>query len=131
MTADPETTLPSLTEAVNRLLTADRKSALQDRGKKFADAKQQAYERARTEATYGWDASPISLPRLSAEVWAQVKNEDWAGGIGGFEWNYEKHYQRNHGGSAAGEGGGAPSAVGAALAHRKHGPALCPPPNRR
>jgi acetolactate synthase I/II/III large subunit len=121
MTADPETTLPSLTEAVKHLLTADRKSAAQDRAKKLADAKQKAYERARTEATYGWDASPISLPRLSAEVWAQVKNEDWAGGMAGYEWNYEKHYQRTHGGSAGGEGGAAPSAVGAALAHRKHG----------
>ena len=121
MTADPETTLPSLTEAVRRLLTTDRTSAAQDRAKRLADAKQKAYERARTEATYGWDASPISLPRLSAEVWAQVKNEDWAGGIAGFEWNYEKHYQRTHGGSAGGEGGAAPSAVGAALAHRKHG----------
>jgi len=121
MTADPETTLPSLTEAVKRLVTSDRRIAGQDRAKKLVDAKQKAYERARTEATYGWDASPISLPRLSAEVWAQVKNEDWAGGIGGFEWNYEKHYQRTRGGSAAGEGEGAPSAVGAALAHRKNG----------
>jgi thiamine pyrophosphate-dependent acetolactate synthase large subunit-like protein len=121
MVADPETTLPSLTEAVKRLLGADRKGAIQDRGKRFADAKQRAYERARTEATYGWDATPISLPRLSAEVWAQVKNEDWAGGMAGFEWNYEKHYQRTHGGSAAGVGYAAPAAVGAALAHRKHG----------
>ncbi len=121
MTADPETTLPSLTEAVNRLLTANRKSAIQDRGKTLADARQKSYERARVEATYGWNSSPISLPRLSAEVWAQVKNEDWAGGMAGFEWNYEKHYQRMHGGSAAGEGGAAPTAVGAALAHRKHG----------
>ena len=39
----------------------------------------------------------------------------------GFQWNYEKHYQRTHGGSAAGVGGAAPSAVGAALAHRKQG----------
>ena len=79
MNADPETTLPSLTEAVKRLTTADRKRAFEERGKKLADASQRAHERARAEATYGWDSSPISLPRLSAEVWAQVKNEDWAG----------------------------------------------------
>jgi thiamine pyrophosphate-dependent acetolactate synthase large subunit-like protein len=41
--------------------------------------------------------------------------------MAGFEWNYEKHYQRTHGGSAAGVGYAAPAAVGAALAHRKHG----------
>jgi acetolactate synthase-1/2/3 large subunit len=121
MSADPETTLPALTEAINRELTASRRSQLAERGKKLAEANQRAFERARMDATYGWNASPISLPRLSAEVWAQVKNEDWAGGMDGVEWNYEKHYQRMHGGSAAGVGGAAPTAVGAALAHRKHG----------
>jgi acetolactate synthase-1/2/3 large subunit len=121
MNADPETTLPSLTEAVKRLTTADRKRAFEERGKKLADASLRAHERARTEATYGWDSSPISLPRLSAEVWAQVKKEDWAGGMAGAEWNYEKHYQRTRIASAAGVGYQAPAAVGAALAHRKHG----------
>jgi len=121
MDADPETTLPALTEAINKLITADRKSAFAERGKKFADASQRAHERARTEATYGWDSSPISWPRLSAEVWAVVKSEDWAGGVGGAEWNYEKHYQRTRIASAAGVGYEAPSAIGAALAHRKHG----------
>ena len=121
MNADPETTLPSLTEAVKRLTTADRKRAFEERGKKLADASLRAHERARTEATYGWDSSPISLPRLSAEVWAQVKSEDWAGGMAGVEWNYEKHYQRTRIASAAGVGYQAPAAVGAALAHRKYG----------
>ena len=121
MAADPEATLPALTEAVNRLLTDDRKRAFQDRGKQVAAAGRTAFERARTDATYGWEASPISLPRLSAELWAQVKNEDWAGGIPGFQWNYEKHYQRTHIASAAGEGFRAPSGIGAALAHRKYG----------
>jgi len=121
MSADPETTLPSLTEAINRLANADRKQAFQTRGKAFAEASLKARDRARQEATYGWDASPLSIPRISAEVWEQVKGLDWAGGIGGVEWNYEKHYQRTHIGSAAGVGFSAPSAVGAALAHRKDG----------
>jgi acetolactate synthase I/II/III large subunit len=121
LAAEPEATLPALTEAVNRLLTDDRKRTFQERGKTVAAASHAALERARTEATYGWNASPISLPRLSAELWAQVKNEEWAGGMAGFQWNYEKHYQRTHIASAAGVGFQAPSAVGAALAHRKYG----------
>ena len=121
MAAEPEATLPALTEAVNRLLTDDRKRALQERGKKVAAAGQSALARARTEAANGWDSSPISWLRLSAEVWAQVKNEDWAGGLPGYMWNYEKHYQRTHIASAAGIGFQAPSSVGAALAHRKYG----------
>ena len=82
MAADPEATLPALTEAVKRLTTDDRKRAFQDRGAKLAAASQKALERARVDATYGWDASPISTARLSAEVWNAVKNEDWAGGSG-------------------------------------------------
>jgi acetolactate synthase-1/2/3 large subunit len=121
MAADAEVTVPSLTEAIKKLTTDDRKRVFQDRGAKFAAANQKAMERARVDATYGWDASPISLARLSAEVWNAVKNEDWAGGIGGAEWNYEKYYQRTRLSSAAGVGFQAPSAVGAALAQRKNG----------
>jgi acetolactate synthase I/II/III large subunit len=121
MAADPEVTLPSLTEAIKRLTTDDRKRAFQDRATKLAAAGHKAAEQARVDATYAWDASPISLARLSAEVWAAVKNEDWAGGLAGVEWNYEKYYQRTRLSSAAGVGFAAPSAVGAALAQRKYG----------
>ena len=99
------------------------------RGKKLADANHQARERARAELVYGWDSSPISIRRISAEVWNQVKNEDWAvanggavgGDIAGFQWNSTKYYQRTNSASAAGVGFRAPTAVGAALAHKKHG----------
>ena len=121
MAADAEVTLPSLTEAIKKLTTDDRKRVFQDRGAKLAAANQKAVERARVDATYAWDASPISLGRLSAEVWNAVKGEDWAGGIGGVEWNYEKYYQRTRLSSAAGVGFAAPSAVGAALAQKKYG----------
>jgi thiamine pyrophosphate-dependent acetolactate synthase large subunit-like protein len=94
-----------------------------ERGAKLAEAGERAWERARNEAVYGWDASPISTTRLSAELWNAVKNEDWAlvGRGENFLWNITKYYQRRHGGYAAGVGFGAPSAVGAALAHRKYG----------
>jgi acetolactate synthase-1/2/3 large subunit len=127
--ADPEVSLPALTEAVKRLTTDDRKRVFEDRGKKYADASGKVVERARTEATYGWDSSPLSLHRISAEVWAQVKNEDWATANGGgidsgimnFEWQATKYYQRTNSVSASGVGFRLPSAVGAALAHKKNG----------
>ena len=50
-----------------------------------------------------------------------MKNEDWAGGLGGYPWVYTKHYQRNYGGSSGGVGYASPAAVGSALAHRKYG----------
>jgi thiamine pyrophosphate-dependent acetolactate synthase large subunit-like protein len=123
MAADPEITLPALTEAVKRLTTDDRRRLFQDRRAKLAAANERALERARVEATYGWDSSPISIARLSAEVWNAIKNEDWAGGLyfDYTQWNYDKYYQRPRGASSQGAGDKAPLAIGAALAHRKHG----------
>jgi len=121
--ADAQATLPALIEACKRLITADRRRALDERGKKLAAANAQSLERARTEATYGWDASPISTGRVAAEMWEAVKTKDWAlvGGGGSRLWNIDKFYQTTGGGGAAALGSGLPTAIGAALAHRKHG----------
>jgi thiamine pyrophosphate-dependent acetolactate synthase large subunit-like protein len=127
--ADAEATLPSLIEAVKRLITPDRRRALDDRGAKLATAAKDALERTRSEATYAWDASPISTARLSAELWAQIKNDDWSlvsdvPFVSRWPlrlWNFDKHYQYIGGSGGAGVGYGAPAAVGAALANRKRG----------
>src|SRR5204863_2159272 len=115
--------LPSLTEAVKRLITQDRRRALDERGKRVADASAQALGQARAAATYAWDASPISTARLSAELWNVVKGKDWANAGGGVTrlWNVDKHYQTLAGGGVAGVGSALPTSIGAALAHRKHG----------
>src|SRR5262249_3730992 len=76
--ADAEATLPPLIEAVKRLITADRRRAFEARGTKLAAASRAALEKARSDAAYAWDASPVSTARLSAELLAQVKNEDWS-----------------------------------------------------
>jgi acetolactate synthase-1/2/3 large subunit len=127
--ADAEATLPSLIEQVKLLINSDKKRALEDRGAKLATAKQQAIERARTEAAYAWDASPISTARLSAEMWAQIKDKDWSlvsavGSVSNWPlrlWEFDKHYQYIGGAGGAGIGYGAPAATGAALANRKYG----------
>jgi acetolactate synthase I/II/III large subunit len=127
--ADAEATLPSLIEAVKRLLTDDRKRAFQDRGAKLAESHREAQEKVRADAAYGWDASPISTARLCAELWAQIKNEDWsfvseAAFVSAWPtklWDFNKHYHHIGGQGGYGIGYGAPAAVGAALANRKHG----------
>jgi thiamine pyrophosphate-dependent acetolactate synthase large subunit-like protein len=112
-------------------MTADRHQAAAARGAKLAASGRAAVERARTEATYAWDASPITTGRVSTELWARIKDEDWslvnnglASGTGavpvGF-WNFTKHYQFIGGSGASGLGYGAPASVGAALANRKYG----------
>ena len=125
--ADAEATLPSLIEAVKRQITGDRKRLFESRGAKLAEAGSASLDRSRLEASYAWDASPVSTARLSAELWARIKNEDWAlvnGTGGGWArrlWNFDKPYQWIGGSGGAGVGYGAPAAVGAALAHKKHG----------
>jgi acetolactate synthase-1/2/3 large subunit len=128
--ADAESSLPSLIEGVKRLLTDDRRRAFAGRGTALAAARQKSLERARTDATYAWDATPISTARLSAEIWGQIKDKDWSllsdttPWISNWPlrlWSFDKHYQFIGGAGGYGVGYGAPAAVGAALANRKYG----------
>ena len=127
--ADAEATLPSLIDAVKLQMTDDRKRALEDRGRKLATAREQMMQRVRDDAAYGWDASPISTARLSAELWAAVKNEDWSlvsevGFVSDWPlklWNFDKYYQFIGGAGGAGVGYDLPASVGAAQANRKYG----------
>ena len=129
MAADAEATLPALIDAVKRLTTGDRKRVFEERGRKLATDRQRLLERARTEATYAWDASPISTARLSAELWAQIKDADWSlvspvDFVSRWPlrlWDFNKPYQFLGSSGGAGVGYGAPAAAGAALANRKRG----------
>jgi thiamine pyrophosphate-dependent acetolactate synthase large subunit-like protein len=127
--ADAEATLPALIEACKRLITPDRKRAMQERAAKFTEAARKAREQDIAQAAWGWDASPISTARISAELWNQIKNEDWSlvSDTTFFSnwplrlWDFSKHYHYIGGHGAYGVGYGAPAAVGAALANKKHG----------
>ena len=129
MAADAEATLPALTEACRKLVTDDRRRAFEERGKRMAEAHARALTAARTEATYAWDATPISTARLTAEIWAQIKTEDWSlvsesGNSSGWSfrlWDFSKHYQHLGDAGGAGVGYGLPAAVGGALANKKYG----------
>ena len=97
LAGDAEATLPSLIEAVKRLITDDRKRAFDGTRRQAGRASRTARDRARADATYAWDAVPISSARLAAEVWAQVRQEDWSlvnGALSGWPqrlWNFEKY----------------------------------------
>jgi len=129
MAADAEATLPALTEAVKKLVTADRRTAFAERRTRLEQAHARAKEGARAEAVHAWDASPIGTARMAAEIWAQIRNEDWSlvsesGNTSGWAfrlWDFEKHYQHLGDSGGAGVGYGAPAAVGGALANKKYG----------
>jgi acetolactate synthase I/II/III large subunit len=127
--ADPEASLPALIEEVKKLVTADRRSFFEARGKRHAEAHLQARQQAIELARYGWESSPISTARVSAELWPLIKNEDWslvspASFFSSWPlrlWDMNKSYSYLGGQGGGGMGYGAPAAVGAALALRKYG----------
>ena len=121
--ADTQATLPSLIEACRRLITGDHRRRFDERGKAIAAASARSLERLRSDAAYGWDASPITTARVSAELWNAVKAKDWAlvGPGGGRLWNIDRSYRAFGAGGAAAVGSGLPVAIGGALAHRSQG----------
>jgi acetolactate synthase I/II/III large subunit len=126
---DAEATLPSLVDAVKRLTTGDRKRVFDERGRKLGDASRNAYEKARVDAGYAWDASPVTTARLSIELWDAIRHDDWSlasylNPVSGWPmrlWQFDKHYQFIGGSGGSGIGYTAPASVGAALANKKHG----------
>ena len=126
---DAEATLPSLIEACKRLITPDRKRVFEQRAARYAEAAKRIREQDLQQAAWGWDASPITTARMSAELWNVIKNEDWSlVSDVVFQswwptrlWDFTKHYQFIGGHGAYGIGYGAPAAVGAALANKKYG----------
>jgi acetolactate synthase I/II/III large subunit len=128
--ADAEATLPALIEACKRLITADRRRAFGERGAKYAEAAKRTKEQSLEQAAFAWDSSPITTARVSAEIWNQIRNEDWSllSDVNPFFsnwptrlWDFEKHHNYIGGHGAYGVGYGAPAATGAALANRKYG----------
>ena len=71
ITGDAEATLPELVEAVKKLTTSDRRRVMLERGATIAETGRRWRQQHRELATVGWDASPISTARLSAELWAR------------------------------------------------------------
>ena len=127
--ADAEATLPALIEAVRRLTPAERKPAFEARGRRLGEAHQAALRASREAAAAGWDEQPISVPRLCQELYAQIKDQDWALVSGTvFQsywpqqlWDADKHYQYIGDAGAYGLGYLPGAALGAASAHAKYG----------
>jgi acetolactate synthase I/II/III large subunit len=127
--ADAEATLPGLIEEIRRLITPEKKSALQQRGSQIAAAHKEAQLTAIQDARHGWDASPVSVPRIVAELGEQIKNDDWAivsGHQFTGDWqrrllNHDKTYRYNGDCGGFGIGYDTPASVGAALGHKKAG----------
>ncbi|HEV3330739.1 MAG TPA: thiamine pyrophosphate-binding protein [Bryobacteraceae bacterium] len=127
--ADAQATMPALIEACKKLITSDRKTAMEARGKRLAAEWKRNRDRDFDQAATGWDASPVTTARMAAEIWNVIKDEDWSM-VSDLTfvswwpqrlWDMEKYHHFIGGHGAYGIGYGAPAAVGAALANKKHG----------
>jgi acetolactate synthase-1/2/3 large subunit len=126
---DAEATMPALIEAVRREITPARAIAMAARGAKLAEMTPRLLEQARADATYGWDASPISIARTCMELWNHLKNEDWTlptetvflSDWPHRLWDINKPHNWIGGSGAQGVGYNAPAALGAALANKDKG----------
>ncbi|HKU64525.1 MAG TPA: thiamine pyrophosphate-dependent enzyme [Rhizomicrobium sp.] len=126
--ADGEETLPSLIEEVKKLADTGRKSAFEARGKRLESIHHTMIENWKSDATIGWDASPIALARLCAELFEQIRHDDWSMVGNGIRvtwprrlWNFDKTYRWIGLSGGAGIGYNVSASLGAALANRKHG----------
>jgi thiamine pyrophosphate-dependent acetolactate synthase large subunit-like protein len=127
--ADAETSLPALLEAVKRGTTPDRRRLMQTRAAAISERHRDERARALADARYGWSASPVSLARLCAEIWAQIEHDDWSlvsrqtflSGWPGRLWDMRQRHHYIGSSGAGGMGYGPAAAVGAALANKKHG----------
>jgi thiamine pyrophosphate-dependent acetolactate synthase large subunit-like protein len=126
ISGDAEASLPVLTEELKTAIGLTQRMARADRTGKLRDDYKRMKERARTAASYGWDATPVSTARLGATLWNTIKNEKWCMAVSGMQWNRSlwpatEYYNFIGGSGGSGVGYGAPAAVGAALANRDKG----------
>ncbi|ABQ67889.1 thiamine pyrophosphate enzyme domain protein TPP-binding [Rhizorhabdus wittichii RW1] len=129
LAADAEDTLPALIEAVERQLDPKQADRRRQRGERLAEAHREALDRAREAAAIGWDNEPITTGRLCAELYDQIRAEDWcllSSAI--FQqfwpqqlWDARHHYQYIGDSGAYGLGYLPGASVGAAYAHARHG----------
>jgi acetolactate synthase-1/2/3 large subunit len=127
--ADAEATLPALIEELKRRADRDDLQRFAARGESVAAAHRAVREQELEEARYGWNASPVSVPRMIAELGRQIQNDDWAI-VSGHQFtgvwqrrllNHDRHYRYNGDCGGFGIGYDTPASVGGALAHKKHG----------
>jgi len=124
-----EATVASLVGLIKSRLSTARRTTIAARESRFRSMHDKMTEVTKQHAAIGWDASPVSVPRLCMEIWDQIKDLDWTM-LGSFPfqsywphrlWNFDKHHRHTGGSTGWGIGYGAPAAAGVALANQAKG----------
>lgn len=125
--ADTLLAVPALTTLLKKAAKKDEAFAARVAKRTAACARKHRALRAgwAAEALEDRDASPITLPRLASEVWAQIREHDWVLTAGTLEdwtrklWNFDRPYR--HAGKSLGTATQFGISLGVALAHRAQG----------
>ncbi len=125
--ADTTVAMPALTALLKKLAKKDVEFAVRIAKRSAATAHKHQALRAgwAREALLDRDSSPITLPRLASEVWAQIKDQDWVLTAGTLEdwtrklWNFDQPHR--HAGKSLGTATQFGISLGVALAHRDQG----------
>lgn len=127
ITGDVEASLPLLIEESQRA-AAGRLHLLSQRSDRLGELRRTMLQQSRTNATFGWDASPVSTARVYGELWPLIKDEPWSlVGNDGYAawpqqlWRMTEFHQFQGGPGGFGVGYTAPASVGAALANKRKG----------
>ncbi len=119
--------IPALTDMLEKKISSN--SALKDKIEKrkaiIGKRHNETWAKWQEEAKADWDAAPMTVPRLSHEVWEVIKNEDWVLTANTLknqvrkQWDFDKSYR--HPGVELGTSTQIGMSIGVALAHKKHG----------
>ena len=126
ISGDAQATLPALIEAVKSAAGMSQRAAIAERATKLREDHRRMKDRARAEASLAGMRRPCSTARTSAQLYNAIKNEKWCVAVSSMQWNRNlwpatEYYNFIGGSGGAGQGYGAPAAVGAALANRDKG----------
>jgi len=125
--ADTSLAIPALIAALKPMIAADTQLAgrIGQRTAHYTKMHKDARDGWKAEAQTNWDQSPLTLPRLSSEVWDVIKDEDWVLTAGTLEdwtrklWDFDRPYR--HPGKSLGTATQIGISLGVALAHRDAG----------
>lgn len=122
---DPEASVPALIEALKKELGEGAHDAIKQRATAVKADHDKLRTRYRHDAAFGWDASPVSVARLTAELQAVLAGETWSVITNSDNflnrwpqklWSITRWNQLQMNSGAGGLGFSVPSALGAALA---------------
>ncbi len=124
---DTQVAIPALTQLLKDGIAKNPKleGKIEKRKKAIGERTKKTWERWQKEAREDWDASPITVPRLSHEIYDVIKDHDWVLTANNLknqvrkQWDFDKAYRTP--GYELGTSTQIGISLGVALAHKGSG----------